>query len=405
MAVVKVRRLYILKVPTIKFLRTKIVKNVKRVKMNAYSPPYGAISAELLISQVKNTAPWIFDNFQTPYTKIVTEAQESPPRNHLEYFKLCMGAHYSSVASFVPTDVDIQIRQKLWSDTVQTHLAMAELVFESLHWDFSPVSNRGISDISKKQWMSGHHGEWFSMAVGAYSALKSTHPESSKKLFEAIKFELDREEKIFLSHLNGDGIALLKATAVIAHNLGDLDRVCDMWNLAETDPLREYAYRLGHPDRKNNINKNFQLVGKIYKAFMAHENHRHFALREPKALRISRDFLIPLPPFFDSWGSTLAKHPQMDSFALKEIIEALFSGMDRLAKAGGPQPQAYPRALAGMAQSFPGGLKRLAEELSAKDRKRLLGGDLFLKLQISKEKFEKDLEQKCHHFVRFAGEA
>lgn len=305
-----------------------------------------------------------------------------------------MGAHYTSVASFVPTDVDNQIRQKLWDIPLEISAAMAELVLESRLWDFKPVTARGVWNKARTQWMAGHHGEWFSMAVGAYACHLKSNPELAEKIKAAIEAEVEREAAIFLS-LEKDGCDLLRAATIIAHNLGDLDRVQDQWNLASDDPLRKVAYKLGHAEGTRKIPA-LLAAGALNKQFMAVENHRHFALREPRVLRSRVEYLLPIGPFFDDWGKVLAGHS--DQMELLEVLRALLAGIERLEKAGGPQARGYPRALAGLDQGYKGGLKRLGDELSVKDRKKL--ASLENLIRVPQERFEKDLARQALEFFK-----
>src|SRR5688572_1175103 len=85
----------------------------------SFSPPRG-ISPATLIDQVRNTAPFVFDALwesvaATPthrYLEIIRSKHSMP--SHESYFELCLAAHHTTVATFVPTDVDSQIRFKLW---------------------------------------------------------------------------------------------------------------------------------------------------------------------------------------------------------------------------------------------------------------------------------------------------
>ena len=107
------------------------------------------------------------------------------------------------------------------------------------------------------------------------------------------------------------GGAALQASAAIAHNFGDLDRVMDMWNLAPFDPLKLRFYKLGvkpfDADGKLRHQGRLWVAGELYKSpimgsSMAAENHRHFALRKPKCLRRSE---LGVPSA--SWRSRAAR--------------------------------------------------------------------------------------------------
>jgi hypothetical protein len=74
-------------------------------------------------------------------------------------------------------------------------------------------------------------------------------------------------------------------------------------------------------------------AGELYKSgidgsSMAHENHRHFALRKPRVLRSRPEFRVPLGPFFDPWAESLARGLAPEE--LTEVAEALLQGWLRM---------------------------------------------------------------------------
>lgn len=333
------------------------------------------INPETLLGHVENTAPWLFRERQplTPYTSVVLEAKATPRAlTHYEYFALCLSCHYTSVATFVPTDVDNQIRKNLWSSALPADvlLKMAELVLASLAWDFRPVTAR-FQQLGA-QYVCGHQGEWFSVAVGAYAAHRESRPGLAKEVQQQIIEEVRAEASLFAGLKKArDGIGLLKASTAIAHNLGDLDRVIDQWELPPDDYLRKTAYKLGHEQNLvfGSLQAELLDAGALNKAFMASENHRHYPLRGPKSLRRSRDFLLPLGPFFDAWGETVARSGLVEEREKIEVAEALLEGFVKLSSPKVPL-YGYARALSGMQIGWRG----LAAELSSKNRKLLEKG-------------------------------
>jgi hypothetical protein len=135
----------------------------------------------------------------------------------------------------------------------------------------------------------------------------------------------------------------------------------DMWELGIEDPLRFEFYRLGitpyDANRKLRHLGRLWIAGELYKSAiegssMALENHRHFALRKPRAVRRSPGFLVPTGPFFDAWGRTIAKgladaegSPSEETY---EVIAALVQGWKLLPKTVG-----YGRALRGIREVHP----------------------------------------------------
>jgi hypothetical protein len=360
-----------------------------------------------LLSQVRNTMPYLFDpgTGGTALGQMVPaqvlrafEGASQEPLGHFEYFRLCLSSHYLTCATPVPTDVDNQIRQKLWPRQLplETALEMTALVLASRQWDFKLLSNRCVYGAPGTPWekesLSGHLGEWFTVSSAAYCAL-GQYPdpragEMRKLVYENIADEVRRHSEIFGSLWRAnEGSASLKASANIAHNFGDLDRVMDMWELSPGDPLRLEFYKLTatpfDADRKLRYLGRLWVAGELYKSeiegsSMALENHRHFALRKPKCLRQSPELRIPLGPFFDDWGRlvarTLAASDGAPSERTFEVIEALWHGWERLPKTVG-----YGRALRGIGEVHP----ELGFEAQAKTHvQRSI-------LQMPQERFEK----------------
>ncbi len=302
-------------------------------------------------------------------TRIVQDfnAQVDRPLSHLEYFKLCLSAHYLTCATPVPTDVDNQIRKKLWplALPLETALEMAAWVIESRHWDFTVVTARfacGAGEWAREP-VHGHLGEWFTVAAGAYGGLGQYKGEASARemrdrLRSEIAEEVSRHAEIFASLWRaGDGLGCLKASAALAHNFGDLDRVIDMWQLDAGDPLRLGYYKLAmtpyDSERKLRYLGRLWAAGELYKSTidgssMALENHRHYALRKPRSLRQRPERMITTGPFFDDWGTRLAEELRRDEPALEEVVETLKDGWDRQPKTFG-----YGRALKGISEVFP----------------------------------------------------
>jgi hypothetical protein len=331
------------------------------------------IAPDLLFSQVRNTMPCLFDSkfgqdleehFPPARTLREFEKKQTEPLSHVEYFRLCLSSHYLTVATPVPTDVDNQIRQKLWPKSLPLEwaLEMADLVITSHGWDFARVTGRYAYGAKGSSWekevVHGHLGEWFTVACGAYCAMRQYEDplarERAEKLLDAIAGEVNRHSEIFGSLWRAqEGLGALKASAALAHNFGDLDRVMDMWELPVNDPLRLGFYKLGvtpfDPDKKLRYLGRLWVAGELYKSVidgssMALENHRHYALRKPKCLRKSPSFMIATGPFFDDWGKAvaqgLANSDGSPSDETREVLEVLKNGWDRQ-----PKTLGYGRAL------------------------------------------------------------
>lgn len=350
------------------------------------------ISPSTLIDQIRNTAPFLWSAAPAvPYVDFIREVEGREDLTHFEYFRLCVSAHWATVATFVPTDVDNQIRHKLWHPglPIETLRAMAELALAARDWDARPLTTRFVEDAGFV--LSGHSGEWFSIAVAAYAALRRRDPDLAARLAGAIVAEAQGEAALFARlRARGDGLNALRASTLIAHNLGDLDRVIEMWNLPADDPLREAAFKLGHPTEKGQPARtgwrgDLVAAGELNQAHMAAENHRHFALRKPKCLRRSIDLLLPTGPFFDDWGKRMAAHPALSREDVAEVVLALIEGWERL-----PETVGYPRALAGVREGFRGGLTELARYLPAKRARQLQAGPLHTLMSVSRARFEQN---------------
>jgi len=363
------------------------------------------IEPGLLISQVQGTMPYLFEEArsgsplaQSAPARVMLALGGSPEAelSHLEYFRLCLSAHFLTVGTPVPTDVDNQIRRKLWSAALplETAIAMAELVLQARRWPyelFSPRYQKGAAGIPGAALrVSGHQGEWFTVAAGAYAGLAQFQAPETVQLRERVLSEIADElrahSEVFSSLWRaGDGVGCLKASASIAHNLGDLDRVMDQWELADTDPLRLEHYKLGSKpfgaNGKLRLSGNLWVAGELYKSVidggsMAAENHRHFALRKPKILRTRPEFLLPNGPFLDDWGTRVLASLEADPESHSEVIQALIEGWIRLPGV----TSGYGRALHGMfeREGYGGALKPIKED---RQRRRAL--------ELSREAFEK----------------
>lgn len=324
------------------------------------------IVPELLLSQIRNTAPYVFDDagprdiIGSPPAVFVRQLDHAmlESLSHFQYFRLCLSAHYLTCATPVPTDVDNQIRRKLWAKglPLATALEMGQLVLESRHWDFLPLTSRASFGAAGTEWehvpLHGHFGEWFTVASGAYAALGHYRASEAKalrtSLLDAISEETNRHSQVFGSLWRAkDGLGALKASASIAHNFGDLDRVIDMWEVPVVDPLRLHFYKLTtspfDSERKLRHLGRLWTAGELYKSVidgssMALENHRHFALRKPRGLREHPELRVPLGPFFDEWGARVAT--TLEGEHLLETIDALVHGCERMSNTIG-----YARAL------------------------------------------------------------
>lgn len=368
-------------------------------------PPRGVAPA-ILLEQVRNTAPFVLDptfaptsRARAPYLATLAALNDSRfnSESHLDYYRLCLSAHYGTVATFVPTDVDNQIRFKLWHPILDTATvkAMAELVAQSHQWDTRPVSRRFVQNPETGAILGGHNGEWFSTAAGAYGALKRRDPDAAAEVAALITREVQFEADTYLAFKKSrNGMDLLRTATLMAHNLGDLERVFEMWNIADADPVRDCLRGQSQPALTE--------AGELNKLMMASENHRHFALRAPRGLRVTADFLLPLAPFLDSWGRAVARHPQLRPEEVADIVHTLVIGWEKLRDPTLPQggPVGYARAIAGIVEGFSGGMSALSNYLPARVLRSLKSGPLRAQIDVPQKRFEEQWANSALNFSK-----
>lgn len=347
------------------------------------------IAPPLLLSQIENTVPFLFTQRDgPPYAKYIKSWAVPPDQEPslLEYFRLCMAAHWATAGTYVPTNVDSAIRIKLWGEPCPdgTRQAMADLVLESLDWDYTPFTARCVK-LPDGKLLATHEGTWFSVAVGAYAAMRTLDPERAGRILEAAAAEVRREARALSDFLKaGDELGFLQAVALVSHNLGDLNRVVDMWELPEDDDLRLRIYKAVHPGAAEH-NPLFARAAEINTVHLAVENHRHLALRAARCLRRRREFLLPVAPFLDSWGAFVGnlRHNGLTGPELGQVVSALLDGMSREVSGTG-----YPRALAGILETVPGGMAALARHIPSSAARTLKSGALRQAVSVPRERFE-----------------
>ncbi len=345
------------------------------------------IDPALLLDQVRTGAPYVLstDWGTDPRRAYLRRLQEfrGEELDVVSYFHLCCCAHWATAGCFVPTDVDNTIRLKLWKlegVTPEERLAMADIVIDAVTWDYEPVTAR-VARLGGEL-VATHEGTWFSVAAGAYAALRREAPGKAAQVLEVALAEARREADLFRRlYESGRAIETLKAAALLAHNFGDFDRVMDQWELPHDDAMRRAAYDAGKPG--STLFGGWPgFAGDVNKRFMAPENHRHLALRAARGLRSRASLLLPVGPFYDAWGERVARELPPDQAG--EAARALIDGWERQkVKAAG-----YPRGLAGLQDAFAGGLARLARFIPAKDERLLRSGPLRTALDVPRERFE-----------------
>jgi hypothetical protein len=364
------------------------------------------IAPNILLKHVESTAPFLFKGEldttgkeRAYLAKLIFYKKNLNALKNIdltEYFHICLAAHWSTAGTFVPTDVDNQIREGLWRHgEIGKHIErMSKLTIEAWNWDYSQVTNRKSYNLSRNQVMSTHEGTWLSVAIGAYCALKKNkRDQTAQDVADVILLEVEKEEKLLLElREKRDHINFLRSTALMAHNFGDLDRVIDQWQMSDDDPFKKRIYKLGH---KLNVAYSPILVfsGLVNKEFLSVENHRHMSLRQPKCLRQSHRYLVPVGPFMDEWGNTLGSSPELTLADKAEIICALFEGYTRQDQATG-----YIRAFRGLTHALPDGLNTLEQHMAFDAMATIKNSKFFVLSQISREEFVGDLKARLENF-------
>lgn len=371
---------------------------------------YSGISPERLLEWVEGSVPFVFEleraatDSGSGWLGILRSARGRLPEisDLYGYFDLCLASHFATVGSFVPTDVDLAIRDKLWT-FVHNEAVLGEMwaracAFQG--WDEAPVSNRRVTG-ARGACLSGIQGEWLTIAMGAYATAKRLSSPLVSEIREAIEQEVSQEHDALLE-FRGEfeetpGVDEMKrylgGVAAVAHNLGDLDRMLDSFDLDDQDVLKRRVYRSGHEDARN-PRPAFVEAGRVYQALVAAENHRNFALRGPKGLRRSTRFLLPFGLFLDQWGESAVaaafREGELTEGDLREIVEALVIGWQKLNPKSIYTSQGYSRALVGIAKGL-GGRQALEDSVPPVIRKTLRESGLRTLLGVSREEFERKI--------------
>ena len=323
------------------------------------------IAPTLLLDQVENTAPWAF-KLDPPLASVeilkqapALEQRWRKGEDTEGYFVALLAAHFTTVATFVPTDVDQRIRQHAWAELSGKRLASAvDRVEEAAKWDVRPVSERFVTIGGEV--LAGHQGEWLSVMAGALGrALALSDAAITERATAFIEAELAREERLVtLARRKSSDRELLSLVTTVAHNLGDLSRVVDTWKPAHAASELGLRYqRLGH---EGGSREAFVFAGELNKLLMAKENHRFLPLRVPRALRRERAFLLPFGPYFYDWGRVIGSSKQLEDSERAEVLLALLRVHERRTDEHG-----CLRAIAGIHSVFPGGVEKLARLLPA----------------------------------------
>jgi hypothetical protein len=366
---------------------------------------FRGVKPSLVATQVRNTAAWALDGpvdgAAHSWRRALASAAEIPHGHDGEgaYLRLLLAAHHATVATFVPTDVDSHIRFHAWQrcETVDDLRVAAAVVEETAAWDPAEVSARVVT-VDGVGAISGHDGEWMGVRAGALGralALDDAATIDAQTAFLDVAIDRHAEAFAAVQRAKGRELVALAVVATIAHNLGDLSRVVETWPVKSPSALalrRRYA-KLGH---ETDGDPRFALAGRLYKRVMAAENPRFLALRAARPLRVHRDLLVGIGPFFDAWGEVIARHPSLadrapggDLGGRGAVLAALVTS-----HLAAPTAQGFLRAIAGFHRAAPGGVERYADEVAARERASLRTGAIREALGVDRERFEARMVNK-----------
>lgn len=382
----------------------------------------GFIGPLNLVAQVRSAAPFLFDGGMQLTTDpardgarldevgrqplgwlaILREharvrASESPTAaERTDYFALCLAAHFASVATYVPTDVDSKIRHALWfeDDPREELERRRELALALGTWDVTSVSTR-ITFVDELGAVSGHDGERLSVLCGGLLAFHALGDAAGAEPFEAqIDAELAREATAFerVEHSRGGEIDLLNLATILTHNAGDIMQAFTAKGARNVAPDVQLRYANLARERFERYGGAFGRASALYRELLASEGHRNYPLREVKLLRASAELLLPLGPFLDTWGAKLARWPAWRAAERAQVVSAIVEGCKRVAG-----QESYYRALAGFDAAHPGGLesRELAASLSGAAKKLLKDSDMRRKLAVRRESFESSYAKRA----------
>jgi hypothetical protein len=354
------------------------------------------IGPETLLSQVRNTAPFLESRLPPTEPGRLIELGDSPdgflrilanwenilrptlsPEEQLQdYFALCLACHHATVATFVPTDVDTKIRGIVWHESRDPDVLrpMLRLALASRAWTEDGISIRAVRGVS------GHNGEqWSAIAGGLGRLLELGDAVSAGEAQAAIEAEIDREQAVFdeVAAERDAELDLLRLSMTLAHNRGDLTQGMGFWkHTPVTTPLMEHLSARGR----------FALAVRVYQhTGLSAEGHRHYPLRPVKSLRRSPATLLPLCPFLDEWGGVVAQLE--DSH---EVLAALATGCQKV-----QGQQGYYRAIAGMRAASSGAFDRAAARMPNAAQRLLREGGLRKLIDVQRVSFESMMRKRA----------
>lgn len=318
--------------------------------------------------------------------------ESPPPQGRSSYFALCLAAHFATVASFCPTDVDTKIRVHVWAPSTVDEALEGQLrsLQAALAWDSRPVSTRWAAPEGHEP-VAGHHGELLSVVMGAAGGLLHRgRVAEATALVDWAEDELRREAKAFQAAMKpGQELLALQLASILAHNAGDVDQGQQGWpEAAEAQALKGRVGRLCH-EGSSPLAQSYQAAKSLYQLIAA-EGHRHYPLRSVKCLRRSPELLLPIGPCFDAWGGVLAQSQVLSEEDRMEVLGALILGGKKV-----PGQDGYARAVAGFLAAKDQGIEHYLRELPPASRPLAKDPAFKRAIGLARHAFESSLRKKA----------
>lgn len=330
------------------------------------------------------------------HAELLSAEAKPTPEARTDYFALCLAAHFATVASYVPTDVDAKIRHALWFEAQPPpELAhMRELALFLKHWDVRPVSAR-IVDVDGVGSISGHDGERLAVLCGGLLAFVAAgDAESALTLEQEIDAELAREARAFHTVMaqKGRETDLLRLATILTHNAGDVMQGLSSRSGKSVGLDVKQRFSDLARERFERYDGAFGRAAALYRELLAPEGHRNYPLREVKFLRADPALLLPIGPFLDDWGALLARWPRWNAAQRADVVGALVDGSRKV-----KGQESYYRALAGFDSAHPGGIdaRELAQHYTSSVRRELKNHELRRKVELPRASFEASFAKRA----------
>ncbi len=379
------------------------------------------ISPAGLLDLIWNTAPYLKELLPAPrpeagpeslaasedgFLHILASVHANPEVRHenalLWYFALCLASHHGTVSTYVPTDVDSKIRGLLWRETKDpdTLHAMFRLGLAMQKWTLVGFSKRTI-DCSPHGIVSGHDGEWLSVMAGALGRfLPLNDEEYVAHSHAAIHAELIREARAFVDVCLTPGRELdtMRVAMSVIHNLGDLNQGISFWSGPARKSESALQFERLAQENKTGYGGIFQFPADLYRELLASEGHRHYPLRAVKPLRRSPELLLPLGPFLDDYGATLATSQKLTPAEKSEALEAIVRGCKKV-----PGQNGYFRAIAGFREASTRAYDDAVNRMPASSQKLLKDPEMRQKTAVPRRSFESTFSKRVEQMRKQHG--